>query len=252
MSKINVVQDDIASYLNNINLNFDLIIADPPYGNVLNATWDTFTEVNYDIFTHKWMSACYERIKASGSIYVWCSIGPKSTSLVTVFNEMKKYWYFQDMIVWAKQRGRGNRRGWLFTREEILWATKLEKEYNWYKEGQYSTEKYDPAWVKRLSKEENPFKRATNVWKDIDEVTIAQVKSSGTNKQRITLHPAQKPLEAIKRIILAHTIEDDWVLDAFSGSGTTALACKQLNRNCISVEQNEHYIDIIKNRLQEY
>jgi DNA modification methylase len=146
------------------------------------------------------------------------------------------------MIVWSKQRGRGNRQGWLFTREEILWATKTDK-YLWNK--QFSKHKYDPLWVKRLKREANPYKRATNVWTDIDEPTIEMAKQ-GNKGERKTRHPCQKPLEALKRIILAHTNDGDTVLDPFGGSGSTLIACRELNRKCIIIEKDVDYYNTIR------
>ena len=54
-------------------------------------------------------------------------------------------------------------------------------------------------------------------------------------------HPTIKPLELVRRHILHTTKEDDLVLDTFLGSGTTAVACKQLKRNYIGFELNEQY-----------
>lgn len=231
-------------------LNFkdvDLIIADPPYGGILKNEWDQI--VDYPHFTNKWLDTVKPWIKSTGSLYVWCSIGPKSTSLLDIATKLKSDYIFQDMIVWSKQRGRGNRQGWLFTREECLWATIEEKGYKWNKA--YSTHKYEECWIKRLKREANPYKRATNVWTDIDEPTIEMVKKSGSKGNRKVWHPAQKPLEAIKRIILAHTDEGDLVIDPFAGSGTTALACHELGRKCIIIEKDPNYISIIHNRLNE-
>lgn len=64
-------------------------------------------------------------------------------------------------------------------------------------------------------------------------------------------HPTQKPLKIIKRIIETSSREDALVLDCFGGSGTTAVACKQLGRNCIIIEREEKYIEITKKRLAE-
>ncbi len=66
-----------------------------------------------------------------------------------------------------------------------------------------------------------------------------------------TKHPTQKPLNIIRHIIQALTNEGDWVLDPFGGSGTVAVACKQLNRNCIIIEQNKEYYDIMMDRLSK-
>lgn len=62
-------------------------------------------------------------------------------------------------------------------------------------------------------------------------------------------HPTIKPLEYIKRMILNSSNENDIVLDPFAGSGTTAIACKELNRNFIGFEINKEYYDIAIDRI---
>ncbi|MHA1783583.1 MAG: DNA-methyltransferase [Candidatus Helarchaeota archaeon] len=62
-------------------------------------------------------------------------------------------------------------------------------------------------------------------------------------------HPAQKPLELIKKLVYLCSNENDIVLDPFLGSGTTMRACLELKRNCIGIEINPEYIKIIKKRL---
>lgn len=62
-------------------------------------------------------------------------------------------------------------------------------------------------------------------------------------------HPTIKPLEIIKKLIINSSIENDLVLDCFSGSGTTCVACKELNRQFIGIEIDEKYHNISVDRL---
>lgn len=63
------------------------------------------------------------------------------------------------------------------------------------------------------------------------------------------LHPTQKPVALFEYLIKTYTNEGDLVLDNCAGSGTTGLACKNLNRNFILIEKEQEYIDIINKRL---
>ena len=63
-------------------------------------------------------------------------------------------------------------------------------------------------------------------------------------------HPTVKPLNIISTLIENSTIKGDLVIDFFLGSGTTAVACKQLNRNYIGIELNSDYVKIAKERLK--
>ena len=65
------------------------------------------------------------------------------------------------------------------------------------------------------------------------------------------VHPTQKPVEVIEKLITDSTKEGDLVLDCFMGSGTTAVAAKKLNRNFIGYEIQEKYIEIAERRLRQ-
>lgn len=65
------------------------------------------------------------------------------------------------------------------------------------------------------------------------------------------VHPTQKPLEIIQRIIDKFSDENDIVLDPFLGSGTTAVACVNTGRHYIGFELDQQYYDIACKRLDE-
>ena len=64
------------------------------------------------------------------------------------------------------------------------------------------------------------------------------------------VHPTQKPVELIERLINKFSPESSTALDAFAGSGTTAIACINTNRNYIGFELDKHYCDIANERIQ--
>ncbi len=65
-------------------------------------------------------------------------------------------------------------------------------------------------------------------------------------------HPTQKPLSLIKDLISKHSNSGDLVLDTFAGTGTTAHACLELNRDFIVIEKDVEYFDIIKQRINKF
>jgi site-specific DNA-methyltransferase (adenine-specific) len=65
-------------------------------------------------------------------------------------------------------------------------------------------------------------------------------------------HVTPKPVELIENIIKHSSNEGDVVLDCFMGSGTTAVACENLNRHWIGIERKDKYCEIIKNRLKNF
>lgn len=214
----------------------DLVLTDPPYVNVVKEEWD-----KQNPFTYELVNELYRVCKDTGSIYVWCGIGEKSRSLLDFIPKLDSKFHFKDLITWKKQRGIGMRKGWLYTREECLWYVKNNKQFIWNKEEQYDvTDKR----LFSLPNNKSDYKRWSNVWTDIKEVA-GGMKSA-------QYHPTQKPIEAFERIIKLHTTnENNVVLDCFMGSGTTAIACINTNRNFIGIELDDKYFEIAKRRISE-
>jgi site-specific DNA-methyltransferase (adenine-specific) len=65
------------------------------------------------------------------------------------------------------------------------------------------------------------------------------------------LHPTMKPVALIAEAIVNSTKEGDVVTDIFGGSGSTMIACEQLNRRCYMMEKDPHYVDVILSRWEQ-
>ena len=94
-------------------------------------------------------------------------------------------------------------------------------------------------FVKRLSRDERREWGYAGIWK-INTVTA--------NKE----HPAMFPVELPWRCIKMHTDEGNIVLEPFDGSGTTIIACEQLNRPCYAMERDPRYVDLAINRWEAF
>jgi site-specific DNA-methyltransferase (adenine-specific) len=70
-------------------------------------------------------------------------------------------------------------------------------------------------------------------------------------RDKSKLHPTQKPVALFEYLIKTYTNEGDLVLDNCMGSGTTGVACKNLNRNFIGIELDETYFKIAKERIEK-
>lgn len=68
---------------------------------------------------------------------------------------------------------------------------------------------------------------------------------------RDKLHPTQKPLDLVKRLILLSTNEGDAVLDPFMGSATTCVAAIQLGRKYVGMDNNEKFFSIAEDRIRK-
>jgi len=212
----------------------DLVITDPPYLTT-GESWD-----KVEVFTDEVVSELFRVLKETSSIYVWCGIGEKSQSLIRWFPLLSKYFHFKDLITWKKRRGIGMRKGWLYTREEIMWFVKNNDKFIWNIDSQYN-ENEENQFKKGFTGYEckSRFKRFSNVWTDIPEFL-------GNKK---VAHFTPKPLEALERIIKVHTSKNDIVLDPFMGLGSTAVAAKMLDRNFIGCDISQDYVDEARKRI---
>lgn len=87
----------------------------------------------------------------------------------------------------------------------------------------------------------NPYRALSNVWTDISPIVP-------WSREKVN-HPTQKPVQLMERCIKLWTNEGDTVLDFTMGSGSTGVACKNLDRDFIGIEINEDYYDIACSRL---
>lgn len=78
------------------------------------------------------------------------------------------------------------------------------------------------------------------------------ISPTNKNDKKKWKHPTIKPLDIIKNLIINSSQEGETVLDCFMGSGTTGVACKELDRNFIGIEIDENYFNIAKDRIESY
>ena len=93
---------------------------------------------------------------------------------------------------------------------------------------------------KKIYKEESLGKPSLDLWDDIPSIAMG-------NETRN--YPTAKPIKLLERIIMMTTDKNDIILDQCSGSGTTGVASKTLERQCILIDSNPQAIEIMKLRL---
>lgn len=220
----------------------DMIFADPPYFlsndgitcsggkavSVNKGNWDkigSFKEKHE--FNRKWIRLCRDILKPDGTI--WISGTLHNIYSVGMALEQEGFKIINN-ITWQKTNPPPNLACRCFTHstETVLWAQKDDKKSRHFFN-------YD------LMKKLNDGKQMKDVW--TGPLTSRDEKTFGK-------HPTQKPIYLLKRIILASTLENDVVLDPFCGSSTTGVACKELNRKYIGIDNNLDYINLSIERLK--
>lgn len=219
----------------------DLVLTDPPYG-INYKNWDN---IDFIKFTETWISECFRVLKPSGTL--WSFMGYQN--VLNFVPLLGKYGtvHLENWVVWARQKGRGSSKHLKSQREDIFHVTKSNK-FTWNNIKvlrdvicPYVKDGKPRGWFINEKGERKRWTGLGNIW-----VYTSPFWNSKSDKQ---VHPAQKPKLLIERLILLSSNENDVVLDLFAGSGTTGVACKNLNRKYILIEKERKYIDIIKQRL---
>ena len=212
----------------------DMILADLPYGTTA-CKWDTIIP-----FEPLWEQ--YERIiKKNGAIVLTAS-QPFTSALVMSNPKMFRYSW-----VWQKTRFSNQ----MLAKYQPL---KIHEDVLVFS---IKTHQYIPQGLLRVDKITRQGKKVTDNVGGGERPT--QYRQEFTNypktiqlfKNETGYHPTQKPVALFEYLIKTYTNEGELVLDNVAGSGTTGVACQNLNRNFILMEQEPEYVEIIKRRLAD-
>ena len=266
----------------------DLVVADPPYWKVIGEKWDYKwkTEEDYVKWSLKWIEEVARILRIGGTFY--CFGYFRTLALLVPHLEQFGLELRQQIIIDKGIRtvsGRATKKYKIFPNvtESILFIIKDNKKFikPFLKEkqkeigltakqinealgvksngggmwsiytGNNVCEQFptEELWnklskilnfnlsYKKVAQTFNPQMGYTDVWTDIDFYKEKH------------LHPTQKPLRLIKRLVEASSNEGDIVLDPFAGSGSTQVACIHLNRHYIGIEMDTNYYQMASKRI---
>jgi len=220
----------------------DAIITDPPYGTTA-CKWDSVIP-----FIPMW-ERLNKLIKPNGAIVLFGS-QPFTSALIMSNVSMFKYSW-----KWDKRRVGG------FTNAKLK-PLKLFEDINVFSMGKTANCNknnmiYYPQGLKKIHKISNSsndktktgYARPSTTGKYIQTHTNYPKELIEFKLDKNRQHPTQKPVALMGYLIKTYTNENELVLDFTMGSGTTGLACKNLNRKFIGIEKEEKYFNIAKNRI---
>lgn len=223
----------------------DMCLTDPPYGTTA-CKWDTVIP-----FEPMWKEL-KRIVKDKGAICLFGS-EPFSSSLRMSNIKMFKY----DWI-WHKSKPSGIATVKFMpmkSHEIISVFCKTKSKYYPIKEKRaLSSQKRLSQGIFRTwntSKGEQHTLNKTHkkqVGKLRNPTTVKYFASKSNNKENF--HPTQKPVALLEYLIKTYTLENETVLDFTMGSGSTGVACKNLNRKFIGIEKDEKYFDITEERIR--
>ena len=193
-----LVEGDCVSVLEAFDFKFDMIFADPPYflsnggisvssGKVVcvdKGKWDKAPSPEFiDEFNHKWLSACKDKLKDNGTIW----ISGTHHNIFSVADQLSELGFkILNVVTWNKTDPPDNvsHRVFKHSAEYIIWAKKSKR----------AQHRYNYELMRQL----NDGKQMTDVWRM--PAVAKWEKSCGK-------HPTQKPLSLLARIIMASTKE---------------------------------------------
>ena len=214
----------------------DMILCDLPYGTTQNK-WDTVIPLNA-----LWEQ--YERIIKDNGMICLTATQPFATQLINSNEKLFRY----DLI-WDKKLPTGflnAKRQPLRRHELILCFYKKMPVYNPIMRKGKQRSKGGKLYS--LSDCYGTINQPKE--KEIyDEYYPTSIIEIGNANQKGKIHPTQKPVELFEWLIKTYTNENEVVLDNCMGSGTTAIACINTNRNYIGFELSPEYCDIAEKRI---
>ena len=221
----------------------DMILCDLPYGTTA-CKWDTVIP-----FEPLWKE--YRRlIKDNGAIVLTAS-QPFTSALVMSNPDMFRYeWVWEKAIganplLCKKQPMKYHENILVFYKQQPTYNPQMTKGKRRDKQPKMWGAKQDENWGGAMRQ----VKGVVNI-NDVYYPRSYQYFSNANQKEKI--HPTQKPVALFEYLIRTYTNEGETVLDNCAGSGTTAIACINTNRNYILIEKEKEYIDIINKRIAEH
>ena len=230
-----------------------LIVADPPYYQVLDQRWDRQwrSPREYLAWTKEWLAAAKRVLRPDGLLYCFGQLGKREHLFLHVMASATESWHFHDLITWDRTVGYRERRDSFTPATEMILVLRKGDRVQFNKDA--VREPYDAATVREYLRDKRYKDRAarerhlaagkfaTNLWR---------IPSLRGNHGEKCGHPAQKPLRLIERIVLSSSNPGDVVLDPFLGSGTPAVAALRHGRNWIGIEADASYAAIARQRLK--
>lgn len=212
----------------------DAIITDPPYGTTA-CKWDSV--IPFDLMWEQ----LNRIIKQNGAIVLF---GSEPFSSALRMSNIKNYKY--DWV-WDKVKG-GNfaiLKYQPYKTHELI-SVFSNKTHNYYPIKTPQKERKGKVYSSSNSAPLKYNDGKERIYKDKHPKSILTISNAN---QKGKQHPTQKPIDLMEYLIKTYTQENETVLDFTMGSGSTMVACKNLNRNGIGIEKEEKYFKIAQERI---
>ena len=222
----------------------DLLLTDPPYNVAVSNSKgmtiqnDDMEDADFMRFLESAFVAANASMRNGAAFYIWHS----DTESLNFHQACKNVgWQVRQNLIWVKNQIVLGRQDYQWKHEPCLYGWKDGAAHYFIKNRKQPTV-IDDINIDLLSADE-----LRELIRNSDEFTTVLREDKPTRNAE---HPTMKPLRLIKRQVKNSTKRGDKVLDIFGGSGTTLLACEELERDCYTMELDPKYCDIIIKRWE--
>ena len=228
----------------------DLVVTDPPYNvNVSNSQGmqilnDNQDDEHFREFLYSAFANLSNHLKEGGAFYIWYADSEDlNFRNACVDNGLM----IKQCLIWVKNQFILGRQDYQWCHEPCLYGWKKgDGHYFIYDRTQDTVIESDKIDFDSISHDE-AIKMLKKVYEEIPSTIIRE------DKPKINdLHPTMKPLNLIGRLINNSSKKGETVLDLFGGSGSTMIACEQLDRKCLMMEYDPRYVDVIIERWETF
>jgi len=199
----------------------DMVFTDPPYNVAYEGKTEAALRIQNDEmgdeqfyqFLFDFYTNVFNHTKEGGPIYI-CHADSEGINFRSAMKNSG--WLLKQCIIWVKDIFVMGRQDYHWKHEPILYGWKPGSAHKWWGDRKQST-----------------------VW-NVDR------------PKRSAEHPTMKPIELVGKALENSSRPGDLVIDTFSGSGSTLMACHQMDRVCYGLELDPKYADVIVNRWETY
>ena len=221
-------KEDVSKLMNGVKA--DMVFTDPPYGMNLDTDFsDMIPSLEFQKDKGQGKGKKYKKVIGDNEDF-------KEELVTTIFDNFD---YCKEIFIWGADyypELLKNYKNGSF----IIWDKKSNEEVDNSNFDKTYSSGFEVCWSKNKHKKEI--------------VRCLWVSCFGTEQEfdHQRVHPTQKPTKLSRWFIDKYSKENDLIVDIYGGSGSTLIACEQLNRKCYMMELDPHYIDVIIQRWENF
>lgn len=230
----------------------DALVTDPPYNVNYKGRWkktskgianDNLANDNFQFFLDDAYRVINQHTKENSARYTYHGREREECFKETI----SKYSQIKAQIVWNKTHF--NHVGGSYKRKHELCFYSVKGEEQFYGDGIFQA---DVEEIDRDTITPEKLMDIIRANKEAEKKGMTTIRTEKKENSALYIHPTQKPVRLIEKMIINSTLIGQTVLDPFLWSGTTLISCQKNNRNCYGIEMSPWYVEALIVRWLQY